>query len=301
MIREQWEQVVQQIEPGAKLLGTRALQGGVSAQVTKLDVEMPDGAVRKLLARRHGEADRSRNPQIAQHEFMLLQRLKAAGLPVPAPYIALDRFGGAPLLVTEFMEGEVLGSMENVPDAMLQLADRLSDIHQVAWERHALHFLPKLNDGCDAKLNKRPERMDDSLSEGRIRDALEAVWPLPQANRDVLLHGDFWPGNVIWKDGRIASLIDWEDAAIGDPLFDLANARLELLWASGTDAMDGFTQRYQTRNPGLDYSALPVWDLIAALKPATGLSEWGLPPDIERQMREKHRLFTEHALARMQR
>jgi len=300
MIREQLEQVIQQIEPGAKLLRAWDLEGGVSAQVTALEIEKSDGSIQKLLARRHGHTDRSRNPHIAQNEFKLLRQLKAAGLPVPAPYIALDVFRGMPLLITEFMEGRVLESMEKVPDAMLQLADRMSDIHQVDCEQHALHFLPKQTDWCATKLNIRPQRMDDSLSEGRIRDALESVWPLPQANQDVLLHGDFWPGNVMWDDGCISGIIDWEDAAIGDPLFDLANTRLELLWASGTDAVEMFTQRYQTLNPHLYYSRLPVWDLFAALKPASRLSDWGLEPDIERQMRERHGWFTEQALARIQ-
>jgi aminoglycoside phosphotransferase (APT) family kinase protein len=34
---------------------------------------------------------------------------------------------------------------------------------------------------------------------------------------------------VLWRDGRIVAVIDWEDAQVGDPLADLANTRLELL------------------------------------------------------------------------
>jgi aminoglycoside phosphotransferase (APT) family kinase protein len=36
-------------------------------------------------------------------------------------------------------------------------------------------------------------------------------------------------------------VLDWEDAAIGDPLADVANVRLELLWARGIEAMEPFT------------------------------------------------------------
>ena len=45
-----------------------------------------------------------------------------------------------------------------------------------------------------------------------IRDALEAVWPLGSRNADKLMHGDYWPGNTLWKDGRLVGIIDWEDA-----------------------------------------------------------------------------------------
>ncbi len=296
---EPWEQLIRHIEPEAKLLRAQKLQGGVSAQVTKLEIELPEGVVRKLLARRHGEADRSRNPHIAREEYKLLQQLTAAGLPVPKPHAVLSSFGDAPLIVTEFVEGESILSLDQIPDAEQQLADRLSDIHRLPWERYELRFLPKQGDRCSAKLTNRPGQLDDSLWEGRIRDKLESVWPLKHTNNEALLHGDFWPGNVIWKDGSIAAVIDWEDAALGDPLFDLANARLELLWASGIRAMEKFTERYQTRNPHLDYAGLPAWDLFAALKPASALSDWGLAPDAERQMRERHRLFAEQALARI--
>ena len=60
-------------------------------------------------------------------------------------------------------------------------------------------------------------------------------------NRRVVLHGDYWPGNVLWQDGRLVAVIDWEDASLGDPLADLATARVELLCRYGDDAMERFT------------------------------------------------------------
>ena len=62
----------------------------------------------------------------------------------------------------------------------------------------------------------------------------------------MLLHGDFWPGNILWRYGQLVAVIDWEDAALGDPLADVANSRLEILWAFGIDAMQSFTHYYQS-------------------------------------------------------
>ena len=41
--------------------------------------------------------------------------------------------------------------------------------------------------------------------------------------RPVLLHNDLWPSHILW-DGethRPTGVIDWEDARLGDPAFDL--------------------------------------------------------------------------------
>jgi aminoglycoside phosphotransferase (APT) family kinase protein len=90
--------------------------------------------------------------------------------------------------------------------------------------------------------------------------------PLRRRNPPVLLHGHLWPGNVLWQDGRLVAVLDWEDAAIGDPLADVANARLELLWARGAEAKDEFTRWYRSLVPGVDVTDLPHWDRWAGLR-----------------------------------
>ena len=37
-----------------------------------------------------------------------------------------------------------------------------------------------------------------------------------------LLHGDYRPKNILWEDGCIAGVIDWQFADIGDPCYDLS-------------------------------------------------------------------------------
>jgi aminoglycoside phosphotransferase (APT) family kinase protein len=109
------------------------------------------------------------------------------------------------------------------------------------------------------------------------------------------LHGDYWPGNILWKDGRLAAVIDWEDARVGDPLDDLANCRLEFLWTLGVDAMNEFTERYKSQT-SIDCTNLPYWDLVAALRPCGKLSTWGLDAAVEQQMRNRHRSFVDEAI-----
>jgi hygromycin-B 4-O-kinase len=44
-----------------------------------------------------------------------------------------------------------------------------------------------------------------------------------------LVHGDFGSNNVIVDDGRVTAVLDWENAMIGDPLYDVANTEF---WAT---------------------------------------------------------------------
>lgn len=63
-------------------------------------------------------------------------------------------------------------------------------------------------------------------------------------NTEVLVHGDYWPGNILCYDNIISGIIDWEDAGIEDPLLDVSNARLELLRAFDIGTMNYFTDYY---------------------------------------------------------
>src|SRR5436190_12886519 len=87
-----FEQVVQKMNPQSQLLRTWELKGGVSAQVTALEIKRPDGQTKKMLVRQHGEVDLKHNPQVAADEFKLLQLLHSVGLATPRPY-HLDQSG----------------------------------------------------------------------------------------------------------------------------------------------------------------------------------------------------------------
>lgn len=293
-------QLVRKFSPDSVLLRAWPLHGGVSARVTAIELQHPDGHAQKLIVRQHGAADRARNPHIARDEFALLRGLHAAGLLAPTPHF-LDTSGdifATPVIVIAYIEGEPLLALTGVPDFIAQFAAHLARIHQLDCSALDLSFLPQQAETWAAKIGNRPAQLDDSLDEGRVRDALEAAWPWAQRNASCLLHGDYWPGNILWQDGRLVGIIDWEDAAIGDPLADLAITRLELLWAFGDDAMLSFTQQYATVAP-MDFTNLPYWDLCAALRPANQLSEWASDADAEARMRERHATFVAQAFERL--
>lgn len=297
---DKFAQVVRKLDPHGTLLRAWTLHGGVSAQVTALEIARPDGYTQKLLVRQHGAVDRAHNPHIAADEYQLLHLLQSAGVTAPAPYL-LDQSGDIfpiPYLVIAYIEGEPDFAPADLSGYIRQFATHLAQIHAVECGRLDFSFLPEQEQRYAQKLRERTTILDDSLDEGHIRDTLESAWPLPQRNPSLLLHGDYWPGNILWRDGQLVGVIDWEDAAVGDPLFDLANSRLEILWAFGADAMQHFTQHY-TAMRAIDLANLPYWDLCAALRPASKLGEWAADAATEQCMRDRHRWFITQAFAKL--
>ncbi|GAB4579390.1 MAG: hypothetical protein Fur0022_21280 [Anaerolineales bacterium] len=284
-------QLLQTLAPNHRLLRTWNLTGGVSAQVTALEILTPTGETHRWVARQHGTRDHTRNPHLAADEYQLLQLLYAAGVPVPAPlHLIPSGIFPDPLLIVEYIEGHTDFAPADLEPYLTQLAAHLAHLHQL--DPAPFTFLPK-----HTPIPPPSDHLDDSLSESQIRAALLTLSP-PLPYPSTLLHGDYWPGNLLWRAGQLVAILDWEDAALGHPLADVANTRLELLWAFGQTAQETFTHLYQTFNP-LPPTTLPYWDLCAALRPAGKLSSWGLAKTTENIMREHHKAFVEQALRQL--
>ena len=285
------ERLAREIDPGASLLRSWPLAGGISAQMTAFEIAGADGRARKLILREHGgEAS-------APDEYRLLRDLRAAGLAVPTP-VLLDRSGSC--LVLDYIDGAPDYAPADPGECVRILAARLANIHRV--DPAGLGFLPRQ----ELDLAKRfPAARDEPTDRAGIRAILDAAWPLPSANAPALLHGDFWPGNVLWRDGRLVAVIDWEDAALGDPLDDLAIGRLDIMIIYGADAMAAFTRHY-VDVMGIDIATLPYWDICAALRAPIDMAEWaGDWPELGRDditaatMCAGHGRFVAQALAKL--
>ncbi|HEU5104095.1 MAG TPA: phosphotransferase [Roseiflexaceae bacterium] len=304
---EKFVQLAHMIAPQGKLRRTWQLSGGISASMTALEIEQADGQVSRLIIRQPSATTLQRNPHAAEQEYVLLRLMRAAGLATPTPYY-LDQSGAifrAPYLAIEYVEGRPEFAFADMAGSMRQLARQLAQIHSVDCATLDLSFLPRPAAGFADRFGNRPAQPDRSLEEGRIRDTLEAAWPFPQRNAPALLHGDYWPGNILWRDAQLAAVIDWEDATVGDPLIDFAISRLDLLWIFGAEAMHNFTQQYQSLME-IDYGNLPYWDLCAALRlirlAGADLTAWaaffepfGRPDITEQSIRAHYRWFIAQA------
>ena len=160
----------------------------------------------------------------------------------------------------EFIEGKTQFSPDISRSQLTNLADNLIRIHQVNLYDHDLSFLPHQQNIIEHQLDT------NSSKNQRISEALKQIYPRMTMNPSTLLHGDYWLGNILWKEEQLVGIIDWEDAMLGDPLSDLGKSRLELMWIAGQDITDHYTELYVEQMPHLDMSYLPFWDLWGALR-----------------------------------
>jgi len=126
----------------------------------------------------------------------------------------------------------------------------------------------------------RPIAVDDFARERRLgrmpttallRRADELVRATkPAIGCSVFLHGDVWPGNMVWSTDDVATLIDWKTAGVGNPGVDLAELRKQVMIAFGAGAPK-YVLRGWEETIGLRASDLPYWDCVAALNTQTTL------------------------------
>lgn len=301
--QQAWDGVAQAIARGSCVLDVRKLMGGVSAEIHALTLGLPDDSQQTVVVRRHGPRDLASNPNIAADEFRLLQTLQQAGIPVPQP-ILLDtscQILPTPYLVQAFIDGAPDFAPSDLNSHIEQMAQHLARIHQVDIQAHDVSYWPHINKENEQIFSQMPDTLDASIGEHAIREVLMPSWPWEQINADMLLHEDYWPGNVLMRNGVLVAIIDWEDAKIGDPLCDLSNTRLEVLFAYGRDAMQRFTNTYLATMNDLDTANLPYWDLRAALRPAGKINEWAQSPQQAQVWRKRLKGFVQQAMVALDR
>jgi aminoglycoside phosphotransferase (APT) family kinase protein len=252
------QRIVQRWRDDAEVVGHRPLDGGISAAMTAVEVAIR-GAREQLVVREAVEH---------WHDIAMEHRLLAhlEPTPVPAPPVLLfddsREILPAPYLLLRYVEGAWTVHPSDRTSFARRMADVLAAIHEVP--------LPPLD---LPEAISRPQWQLDHREPSRALDALAAALPFGDRNPPRLLHGDYWPCNVLWQDGEVSGVLDWEDAAVGDPLLDLAVCRLDLTLEVGADVRDAFTARYLEVTT-VDPTDLPKWDLHAAIHAAPSLDEW---------------------------
>ena len=291
------------MDPSLRLINSSPLAGGVSAQLTAIDAQQPDGRVDRLVLRQYGAANLRTDPHAAVHEYALLSLLHRAGIPVPLPRHADEsaRIMPVPCLIIEHIDGfpctEASQLTAPLADVTGQLAGVLAQLHAAAFTLADAPYLADIRAIAARRVETWPSAPDQALSEPAVRTGLARIWPPPLLNQPALLHGDFWPGNVLWRDSTLVGVVDWEDAVLGDPLHDVANARMELCMAFGISAAREFTRQYCELRLTTDMTALRHWDLYASLRHAGRMSEWGLTPGDRKRLEAGHQEFVATALA----
>jgi aminoglycoside phosphotransferase (APT) family kinase protein len=263
--------------PGARLIQAIRLSGGVSADVFRLVIEDQGCPCRSVVIRIHGL---NHNGHPAALEFDLLRALTGAQICVPQ-VLALDeslQHMPYPFLILDHIDGETAFPTPAADIRIVAVAQMLAFIH--AAPITDLPSLPTRNDPIPELFDYLPQDQEFDP----LRQALLILGNTRNDGPAVLLHGDFWPGNLLWNGDRLVGVLDWEDAAFGDPLSDVACTALELRYVTGADGAHRFLQAYNDLRP-LNLRRLALWQVYVAAAAHSAMGAWGLDAAREAHMR----------------
>jgi len=92
---------------------------------------------------------------------------------------------------------------------------------------------------------------------------------MPQ--RLVLVQGDTGPGQFLFRDGRVQAVVDWELAALGDPMRELAHIRTRDVWYPTGNLPDWFRYYSEFSGVPLDEHKIRYYSVIGMLTTALAL------------------------------
>ena len=264
--------IVDSFCPHGELLSAEILPGGYSSDVYILNVKVDEKEVRFVL--RSEGSPRSENT--INTEFQLIQSLAEQNLPIPEAVFcdtSLCHFH-KPFMIMSFIEGKVQEPTPKDSDWLDKFASLLQDVRSI--DTSLLPKLPVRIDPLEDIFKFIPK--DDEWND--LKNFLCNISDTVYKGDKTFLHGDFWPGNILWKGKEIVGLLDWEYAAIGDPVSDIAVASLELRYSLGEEGMTKF-QEQCSNFLDIDPFRLSLWMIYVASSTLTYIKEWRLPEDRE--------------------
>ena len=222
----------------------------------------------------------------AEYEYNVIKKLGPSKLPVPRVF-ALEtdaKHLGKPLIIMERVNGEnmlavVMRTMDlespqlTIQDLMpwiSKLAELLVTVHSLDWRALGLDFMDHaggnynlIDDFLSWSFVENPARRYPKFKE--LCDWLLVRSGEVTCSEPVLLHVDFHPQNVMVDNDRIAAIIDWGEARIGDATIDVTWGSL-ILATTGIPALDkAFVEEYQQKS-GRKLENLLFYEVMAGTR-----------------------------------
>jgi len=228
-------------------------------------------------------------------EWSRLDFAQRVALPVPEPIVAdLESvWFGRPAVVMSRLPGRPDLTPKDIDSWVRALAQALAELHETPL--HGAEGAVTLPPGHETW--RAPAGEHDPLTAAAV-SAVTARLPLRTSER-VLTHGDFHPGNILWRRGRISGVVDWSEARLETRWSELAGCRAAVCIHHGPDIADRLADAY-SGIVGDTSDELPVYDLMCVLGSRHYLAE-SLAADQEQGHVPNYQLSTAHLDAHVRR
>ena len=170
-------------------------------------------------------------------EARLLRRLARRGVPVPevlavSSSLNMPDHADRGCLALEWIHGSVMLGGRVEASVARAYCQTLKQIHTLDWQAAGIDWLslppasgPAMRERAEIDVRLLAFGMENQPHIRRLRCALEGR--VPSETPPMLVHGDVNFGNFIVQSGdaegqpaRVAAVLDWEQAHLGDPLCD---------------------------------------------------------------------------------
>jgi aminoglycoside phosphotransferase (APT) family kinase protein len=241
---------------------------------------------RALVLRRKPFGQLLPSAHAVEREYRLIAALHPTGFPVPRPYALCEdpEVIGAPFYVMAMVPGRTFwdGTLPELAREQRwpvyeSMIDTLAALHRLEPEALGIGDFGAPGNYFERQVRRwtkqyRASQTDDIPEMERLIEWLPRT--LPPQDRVSIIHGDYRIDNMIFApDGKVAAVVDWELATLGDPLADFAYLAMNWVMPSGgrrsqlggldlaelgIPDLDAVTERYCTKSgrsgvPSLDW------------------------------------------------
>ena len=278
MNEEKFQNIVNSFAKSAKLISWQVMKGGSSTDVFLLKIQQKN-EILKYVLRTEGSKPAENSTKV---EFALLNSLYLQNIPVSRP-IYLDtscKIIDKPFMIMTYLDGDIDSPDNKDLNSISKMVEALKVIHGID-----VSALPKLSLRIDPLSN-----IETFLPSGAKWDDLKTFLLSLSSQRykgkSVLLHGDFWSGNILWENNEIVGILDWEYAAFGDPLYDLAVTSLEMRYQYGERGMEQCKSLY-SKSFELDNYRLSLWLIFIAASTHYHIKSWNLSEERKERIKNE--------------
>ena len=188
----------------------------------------------------------NRSKESVLFESDLLTYLTGRRYPCPAPVgntegKSVGMYREKPYLILEFIEGQ---DVENPgPDHKRQLIHEVAQLHRLTsgfhsrYASHRWHYDAEL---CRTLARRQAGRIDTSDGLDKLAWLVRVLrsLDLPPSLPKGICHCDFHFSNILFREGKLTALLDFDDANITFLVFDLVGLIEHWAWPHGTDILD---------------------------------------------------------------
>lgn len=227
--------VSRKLPANAKVSGLFAFEEGHTGTTLGFSLALPEEGGRDLVLKLAPFGVVRRGASDIYRQAFVLKKLHGYGLPVPEVLFAspLEADFGTPFLIMERMPGKTFVVWEphhshdltdtSIDRIWLLAARQLAKLHTFNWQRELGDWeTPRQSrEELENWLPILKKALDPVLIGQGAELASQLLKTLPRHERIGLAHGDYQPGNLLYEDGHLCGIIDWDLVSIGPIMLDL--------------------------------------------------------------------------------